>query len=165
MSAPEVEALVEVAAGIAGALRCRDTHEWCSVTCASCVERGRVTARAVLAAVAGPLMALGGERLAEVEARLDRQRRTIRRLLRMVDRAEVDLAAAEQRGREDNADHGQCYVAGAEALAAHERTVQAEALRELARNFAQAGMTEATHMCTRRADRLATQGAGDGEAL
>ena len=38
----------------------------------------------------------------------------------------AQIAAAEQRGREDNADHGQCYVFGSKALAA----VRAEAWDE-----------------------------------
>ena len=38
----------------------------------------------------------------------------------------TQIAAAEQRGREDNADHGQCYVFGSKALAA----VRAEAWDE-----------------------------------
>ena len=42
------------------------------------------------------------------------------------------IAAAEQRGREDNADHAMCYVHGSEALAARERQAGAAALREAA---------------------------------
>ena len=34
------------------------------------------------------------------------------------------VADAEQRGREDNADHGMCYVHGSEALAAHDRALR-----------------------------------------
>jgi hypothetical protein len=42
-------------------------------------------------------------------------------------------AAAEQRGREDNADHhGMCYVHGSESLAARLADAKAEALREAA---------------------------------
>ena len=41
----------------------------------------------------------------------------------------TQIAAAEQRGREDNADHGQCYVFGSKALAAREAAVR-EDLRE-----------------------------------
>lgn len=39
-------------------------------------------------------------------------------LLDEVDRLRADITAAEQRGREDNADHGMCYVYGSKALEA-----------------------------------------------
>lgn len=39
------------------------------------------------------------------------------------------LAEAEQRGREDNADHGMCYVHGSKALDARLAEARAEALR------------------------------------
>lgn len=42
------------------------------------------------------------------------------------------VADAEQRGREDNADHGQCYPHGSRALDARLAAAKAEALREVA---------------------------------
>ena len=42
------------------------------------------------------------------------------------------IAAAEQRGREDNADHGMCYVSGSRALESLIAAAEARALREAA---------------------------------
>ena len=42
------------------------------------------------------------------------------------------IAEAEQRGREDNADHGLCYVSGSRALAELVASERASALREAA---------------------------------
>lgn len=89
MSAPEVEALVEVAAeavrGVVGDKGWVATEE---------------VARAALAAVAEPLMALGGERLAEVEAMYEEAASDVEHYRNLAERAEADLAAAEQRGAE-----------------------------------------------------------------
>lgn len=42
------------------------------------------------------------------------------------------IADAEQRGREDNSDHGMCYVHGSDALEAHDRQIAAQSLRSVA---------------------------------
>ena len=44
----------------------------------------------------------------------------------------AQIAAAEQRGREDNADHGQCYVFGSKALAAREAAVREDERERIA---------------------------------
>lgn len=148
MSAPEVEALVEVAAE---AITRSQRGGW--------VYPDQL-ARAVLAAVAEPLMALGGERLAEVTAAAREQheradtadaeryewkhtayeeRRRARDATRRAERAEADLAAAEQRGAE-------------------------RVLREVADELGNAYPVTSRRLRD-RADRLATQAARDGEDL
>lgn len=86
------------------------------------------------------------------------------------------VAAAEQRGREDNADHGMCYAHGSLALTAHDAAVRAEALREtaelldsrrstkgIASRALDAGMAMAVATLRDLADRLYRPGADGGD--
>lgn len=58
-------------------------------------------------------------------------------LLRVARIVAAREAAAEQRGREDNALHDMCYVSGSKALEAREAAARREALLEAAEHFEQ----------------------------